>query len=285
MRGVYIYARVVATDNRAQIEQWNGPVGQRWAANHLALDASLLPICDALFARAAVGPTERVLDVGCGCGTTTMRLRALAASVQGVDISGPMLAVARARAAGDDVAFTLADASTHDFDTRFDLIFSRFGVMFFADPAAAFGHLRAQLAPGGRMVFACWRAVADNAWATVPRAIAGELVPSEAPSPPEAPGPFALADRARLDGILAAAGFARRAIEPLDSVLVFGQTAEQAADHAMRMGPLGRAAADLPEEARAQIRARLIPGLARYAGPQGFALPAAVWLVDARPSC
>jgi SAM-dependent methyltransferase len=274
----------VATDNRAQIEQWNGPVGERWAANHVALDASLLPISEALLARAAVGPTERVLDAGCGCGTTTMRLRALAASVQGVDISAPMLAVARARAAGDDVAFTLADASTHTFDTRFDLIFSRFGVMFFADPAAGFGHLRAQLAPGGRMVFACWRAVADNAWATAPRAIAGELVPPEAPAPPEAPGPFALADRARLDGILAAAGFARRAIEPLDSVVVFGQTAEQAADHAMRMGPLGRAAADLPESTRAQIRARLIPGLARYAGPQGFAPPAAVWLVDARPA-
>lgn len=284
MPGVYIYARVMATDNRAQIEQWNGPVGERWAANQVALDASLQPISEALFARAAVGPTERVLDVGCGCGTTTLRLRALAASVQGIDISAPMLAVARARAAGDDVAFTLADASTHAFDTRFDVIFSRFGVMFFADPVAAFAHLRGQLAPGGRIVFACWRAVAENAWATAPRAIAGDLVPPEEPSPPDAPGPFALADRARLDGILAAAGFARRAIEPFDSVMVLGETAEQAADQALRVGPLARAVRELPDATRAQIRARLIPGLARFAGPQGFALPAAVWLVDARPA-
>ena len=273
---------VVTADNRAQIEQWNGPVGERWAQHQAALDASLQPISEALFAFAAVGPTERVLDVGCGCGTTTLRLRALGASVHGVDISAPMLGVARARAAGDDVTFTLADASTHAFEAVFDVIFSRFGVMFFADPASAFAHLRGALAPRGRMVFACWRPVAENPWATVPRQIAGELVPAEEPTPPGAPGPFALGDRARLDGVLAAAGFERRTIEPLASEIVFGTTLDDAAAQAMRMGPLARAAVGLPEAVRAQIHARLVAGFAPYAGPRGFALPAAVWLVDAR---
>jgi len=148
--------------NEQQIEYWNGRAGQRWAAQQERIDWNLAEITEAVIPFARAKPGEHILDIGCGCGTATLMLaRAVRpnGSVAGVDISAPMLAVARARAHSGqaDIPFIEADASAYDFQPTFDLVFSRFGVMFFADPFAAFANIHKAVAPKGRLAFVCWR--------------------------------------------------------------------------------------------------------------------------------
>ena len=157
------------TANEQQIEYWNGPVGERWARLQEQIDASLAPITVAAMPFANPRPRERVLDIGCGAGTTSYMLAKAVGpegNVTGVDISEPMLAHARSRGIG--VNFRKADAATHLFHPTHDLVFSRFGVMFFDDPAAAFANIRKALKPRGRLAFACWRSVNENLWASLP---------------------------------------------------------------------------------------------------------------------
>jgi len=273
--------------NAQQIEYWNGAVGERWAVLQERIDFSLNGITDGLLAFAAPEEGERALDIGCGCGTTTLILAlklAPSGSVAGIDISVPMLNVARARAQAQnaDVPFLEADASVHDFQPVFDLVFSRFGVMFFADPAAAFANIRRALVPRGRLVFVCWRALPENIWATAPFAAAREFLPPQETTDPLAPGPFAFADRARLHGILAQAGFRDVLIEAFDGVMNMGRTTADAADHALNIGPLARAAADLDPATRTNIKEVVARALADYASPSGITPPAACWFVRAR---
>ena len=274
------------TPNAAQIEQWNGRVGQKWARLQDKTDLMLNSITDHLMPFACARPGERVLDVGCGCGSTTFRL-AMAVqpngSVAGVDISGPMLDVARARsqAMNADIPFLLEDASSYDFQPVFDLVFSRFGVMFFDDPVAAFKNIRRALAPKGRLAFVCWRDFKENPWASAPYIAAKPLLPETPPADPHAPGPFAFADAARLKKILGDAGFSNIRIEKLDTTSSMGADADEAADEIMNIGPLSRAANELPEETRAKIRALAKDALSKYQTPAGIAPPAACWLVAA----
>ena len=268
--------------NAQQIEYWNGAVGQRWARLQETIDGNLAAITQALIPFAAAKPGERVLDIGCGCGTATIMLSKAVGpggDVTGVDISAPMLAVARAR--GANANFLEADASVHLFKPTHELIFSRFGVMFFADPPAAFANIRKAQAPHGRLAFVCWRAVQDNLWASAPFAAARDLLPPQEAADPLAPRPFAFADDARLKGILSQAGFRDIRIEKLDSTMNMGATADEAAAQALNIGPLARAASELDEPAREKIRARVRDTLAKFAGPQGIAPPAACWLVGA----
>jgi len=270
------------SSNAQQIEYWNGAVGERWARLQETIDGNLAAITKALMPFAAAKPGERVLDIGCGCGTTTLALSKAVGpggDVTGVDISAPMLAVARAR--GTDANFLEADASVHLFKPTHNLVFSRFGVMFFADPAAAFANIRKALAPHGRLAFVCWRAVQDNLWASAPFAAARDLLPPQEPAEPLAPGPFAFADDARLKEILSQAGFRNVRIEKLDSTMNMGASAEDAAAQALNIGPLSRAASELDEATREKIRARARDALAKFAGPQGITPPAACWLVGA----
>jgi ubiquinone/menaquinone biosynthesis C-methylase UbiE len=268
--------------NDQQIEYWNGAVGERWARLQLTIDANLADILKALLPFAGAKPGERVLDVGCGCGTTTLFLSKAVApggTVTGVDISAPMLAVARER--GANANFLEADASAHAFKPAHDLVFSRFGVMFFADPAAAFANIRKALKPSGRIAFVCWRNVKENLWASAPFAAARDLLPPQEPSDPLAPGPFAFADQERLRGILAKAGFADIRIEKLDSVMNMGADADEAAKQALNIGPLARAATGMDDASREKIKAVAKSALAKYQTAAGVAAPAACWLVGA----
>jgi len=268
--------------NAAQIEYWNGAVGERWARLQETIDGNLAAITKALMPFAGAKPGERVLDIGCGCGTATLMLSKAVGpggDVTGIDISAPMLAVARSR--GASANFLEADASVHLFKPTHDLIFSRFGVMFFADPPAAFANIRKALAPGGRLAFVCWRAVSENLWAAAPFAAARDLLPPQEPMDPLAPGPFAFADDARLKAILSQAGLRNIRIEKLDSTMNMGASAEEAAAQALNIGPLARAASELDEAAREKIRATVKAALAKFATTSGIAPPAACWLVGA----
>ncbi|HUJ60513.1 MAG TPA: class I SAM-dependent methyltransferase [Kofleriaceae bacterium] len=270
------------TSNDDMIAYWNGDGGRRWIAAQDRLDRAMAAIGEALLAAAAPRPGERALDVGCGLGTMTLALaRSTGTTALGVDVSAPMIELAAGK--GGDATFVVADAARFAFTPDRDLVFSRFGVMFFADPVAAFVHLRRAFAPGGRLVFACWRAPAENPWAAVPLAAARELLPPQPPPDPIAPGPFAFGDGARVRSILERAGYRDIAIDPHDTTMWLGESPEDAAVHALSVGPLARAAAELPEPTRARIRERVAAAVAPFAGAGGIAPPAAIWLVRARP--
>jgi SAM-dependent methyltransferase len=268
--------------NDAQIEYWNGAVGERWAAYQEVLDRSLASISDAVLTFAAAKRGERVLDIGCGCGTTTIALAKTvgpSGTVTGVDISEPMLAVARGR--GASANFRKADASTHLFHQTHDLLFSRFGVMFFANPAAAFANMRKAVRSHGRLAFVCWRDAKENLWASVPIAAARPLLPPQEAMDPHAPGPFAFADAERLKDILIKAGYRDIRIEKLDTTMNMGATVDEAVDQALRIGPLARAAAEVDDATRDKIRDAVRGVLGRFATPEGITPPAACWLVGA----
>jgi SAM-dependent methyltransferase len=273
--------------NAQQFEYWNGPVGERWAALQEKIDLHLGEITDALLRHAAPCNGERVLDVGCGCGTTTLLLALKTepdGAAAGIDISAPMLGVARARAMAQnaEIVFIEADASDYVFQPVFDLVFSRFGIMFFADPVLAFANLRTALVPGGRMVFVCWRRFEENRWAWDAMQAALHLLPPQEPPDPSAPGPFAFGDHVRLRDILERAGLTRIAIEPFDGSVNMGPTVEEAAAEALNVGPLARAATGLDKTSRENIRRVVEGAYARYLTPSGVLPPAACWLVRAQ---
>ena len=273
--------------NAQQIEYWNGPAGERWAKAQDRIDHHLGLITEALMAFAAVKPGECVLDIGCGGGTTALLIRERVGpegAVTGVDISAPNLGVARARAHAGmaDVSFLEADAASYEFQPVFDLAFSRFGVMFFDAPAAAFGNIRKALVKGGRLAFVCWRTFKENEWAFAPYEAALDLLPLQEPMDPHAPGPFAFADSEHLKSILAQAGFCDVAVKPHDTTVNLGATVEDAVTEALTIGPLARAAAELDDAVRENIRRRIAPIFGRYRTAYGITPPAAVWLVSAR---
>ena len=276
--------------NAEQIRYWNETVGPRWVEQSDLLDAQIAPLGLAAIERARPAEGERVLDVGCGCGQTTLQLVervGSSGSVLGIDISSPMLERARARAAGHpNVHFALADAQTHAFHERFDLAFSRFGVMFFAEPKAAFANLLGSLVPGGRLAFVCWQAIDRNPWMLVPlRSLVG-VVDLPAPPPPGAPGPFSFADADRVRGILEAAGFRGIAIEPLEGrlALAAGGPLERAVDFIMRIGPVSAALREAGEDAHRRATEAIRAALAPLETPSGVVAEYAAWIATARVS-
>jgi SAM-dependent methyltransferase len=277
----------MTSPNAQQIEYWNGAPGERWARLQEKIDLHMEAITEAVLCRAAPQEGERVLDLGCGCGTTTFLLAFRAGregSAAGLDISQPMLSVARARAMAQnaDVPFVEGDASVYDFQSVFDLVFSRFGVMFFADPVSAFANIRKALAPGGRLVFVCWRRLSENVWAAAPMEAAVHLLPPQEPVDPAAPGPFAFADCERLRAILANANYSQIEIEPFDCTINMGATLEEAAAEVLNVGPLARIANDLDEEMRDRIRGVVADAYAPYVSAAGVTPPGACWIVRAR---
>jgi SAM-dependent methyltransferase len=227
-----------------------------------------------------------VLDIGCGGGETSLDLAKAVApggAVLGVDISRTLLPVAERRVAGLglDVSFQAGDAQTADFGgARFDAAFSRFGVMFFADPEAAFANILKALKPGGRIAFVCWRSPAENPLMTAPFKAAEPLLPPLPPSDPLAPGPFAFADPERVRRILGEAGFAQVAIRPFDAK-VGGWTPQEALVVAQRVGPLGTLLRENPDLGP-KVLGAVTSELDRHVGADGkVAMDAAVWIVTA----
>lgn len=274
--------------NADQIAYWNAAAGETWVAQQDRLDRQLSPLGQTAMAALDLAADERVIDIGCGCGQTSLELASEVGpdgAVLGADISAPMLAIARRRAAEAGLAnvrFIEADAQTHPFAPGgVDAVFSRFGVMFFADPPAAFANIHRAVRPGGRLGFVCWRPLMLNEWMLLPmRAALPHIAAPPPPPDPLAPGPFAFADADRVRGILAAGGFTRIEIDAHDS-LIGGNGLDDSVALALRVGPLGMLLRDNPGQ-RDKIIDALREALEPHAGPSGVFLPASVWIVTAR---
>lgn len=279
-------AKTTAELAAEQAAHWNGPGGQGWLRAQARLDHSLVEIGRRVLALADAQPAEKVIDVGCGPGGTTAALaKSVGAEgrVLGVDISRPLIDAAQTRRLSN-AAFLVADAGTHPFEAASaDLVFSRFGVMFFADPVAAFTNLRRALKQSGRLVFVCWRPPQENPWSLVPvKAAAPFLPPLPRPGPAE-PGQFAFGDPARVERILKGSGFTGLAIEPLDVQMWMGGDVADVVTSAGRFGPLARAFAEADPDAVAKAKAAIVEVLTPHATKEGVSLPGACWLVSAKP--
>jgi SAM-dependent methyltransferase len=275
--------------NADQIAYWNGAGGLRWAQRQPVQDILLQPIADLIIDRAKIRSGERVLDVGCGSGSTTFSFaKAVGPSghVMGIDISAPMLERAReVTPAGSPVEFALADATIHPFaPENFDLLASRFGVMFFADPTLSFTNLRRAMRRTGRLAFACWREARQNPFFMVPLQAAYLHVPKMPQVGPEDPGPFAFASEERVQSILNGAGFSDVAMEPVDLALdvAIGGGLDAAVKSSLEIGPAARALADQPPATVAAAAQSIREALAPLVSGQTVRLDAAIWIVTGR---
>ncbi len=269
------------TNNQEQIEYWDKRAGPTWVDMQEHLDALLEPLSAAGLRAADAQPGERVLDVGCGCGDTSIALQGQGAEVLGVDVSGPMLEQARRR--DQSVLYRQADAATMDFGGDFDLVFSRFGVMFFSDPEGAFRNLHGALKPTGRLLFVCWQAPGVNPWmSTAGRAIAPFLPASDAPSDPRAPGPFAFADKDYVTEILQAAGFSNISVTSHSTTLRVADSLAEAVAFQTRIGPAARVMSELEGDQRAAALAAVEDAFRPLDQGEGLHMGAAVWLVSAK---
>jgi ubiquinone/menaquinone biosynthesis C-methylase UbiE len=275
--------------NADQIAYWNGPGGQRWSDRQDAQDILLAPVSRILIDRIQAKPGERILDVGCGCGGLAIALAGQVApsgSVLGVDISAPMLARAQATTPANLAAeFVLADATIHPFEpASFDVLVSRFGVMFFAEPAVSFANLHRALKAAGRVVFACWREPKQNPWMMAPLQAVYRHVPKLPEMAPDDPGPFAFASEARVRRILGEAGFRDVAMEPcaLSLDIAIGKGLEAAVRSALEIGPASRALQEHPPEVREAATASIREMLRSHLQGDSVTLPGSIWLVTAR---
>ena len=274
--------------NVEQAEAWDGPDGEFWAAHQARFDTTISPHHAQLMATAAIAPGERVLDVGCGNGLTS-RDAARAAGEQGevlgVDLSGPMLALATQLAKDEglgNVRFEQGDAQVYPFPNgAFDLVMSRFGVMFFGDPVAAFTNIASAVRPGGRLVMAIWGPVPDNEWITalLDAVALGRVLPSP---PPGAPGPFSLADQNHTRSVLTEAGFTDVAFDRSEHSAHFGSDAEDAFGFISQLNVLQTMMEDLDEPTRAKGFENLRATVAAHETPDGVVFRSASWVVSAR---
>jgi SAM-dependent methyltransferase len=271
--------------NAEQYEWWNGDAGQRWARDAESRDLRMAPIADALFAVARIRGGEAVLDIGCGCGATTLRAARDAGpggSALGIDLSGPMLAVARRRAreqGATNVTFTRADAQIHALPAAHDVAVSRFGTMFFSDPAAAFANIARATRGRSRLCLATWQPLDANDWLTIP----GEALLRYAtpPEPTTGPGMFAQSDPYAFADTLTSAGYERIHSDPVTVDLIFGADAAEAADNLIASGP-SRALLDTVADSDRQAAIdALTSALAAHEAPDGVRLSAAIWITSA----
>lgn len=273
-------------ENIKQREYWNGPVGQNWVNLQDTFDRGFTHITAALMQAAAPKAGENVLDIGCGAGTTTIALASMVAPgrATGVDISAPLVAAAkqRAQAAASAAEFIEADAAHHPFVPIHDVAFSRFGLMFFADPVRAFANIKRALRPGGRLAFVSWCPFEEIATVYAPYAAARDLLPPDPPATPGAPGPFGLCDKDRIVAILVQSGYLAIEVEKTVRPSFMGKTVDEAMVQAMNLGPLAFATRNADEATKDAVRARIRPVLEGFMTDEGVAPEAAFWLVGAR---
>ena len=284
-------SRAPTPANQIAAEDWSGAMGDRWLANLARFEGMIAPIGEALMARAALSEGERVIDVGCGAGSTTVetaRRVGPSGAAFGLDISQVLIdaAVRRAHDANvHNLQFQCADAATFRLDgPRFDRLFSRFGLMFFAQPVDAFTNLHRLLRRGARADFSVWAPARENAWIAQIMGIVGQHV--ELPAPvAHAPGPFAFDDPAYLRGVLDQAGFESAQLDTWQGDQLVGgagASPEEAADFALRVMSFGELLDEANPAARNTVHAQLIELFARHRTAAGIAMPAKAFLVTAR---
>jgi len=273
--------------NQDQKEFWNGQGGATWVSGQEEMDRFLAPFSKELMARAAPANGQTVLDIGCGTGDTSLQAAAAvgaSGSVLGVDISEPMLALARQRAdaAGiTNATFSVADAQSASLGDKADLVISRFGIMFFEEPVTAFRNIHAYTKPGGRMVFICWQPVRENEWVHIGLGIAKKHVAFPPPPDPHAPGPFAFADIDRTLGILADAGWSDAKADAFAAPLNQGSSPEAAAESLMLRGPISRVMMDKTDAEKDAVLSELAAALEAKVADGKVMLGAGVWIVTA----
>ena len=266
----------------SQNEFWNGPAGDVWVDAQAFMDQMLEPLSRLAVERAALTEGERAIDVGCGCGATSLALAESGGSVWGLDLSAPMLARAKERIdSRGNIAFSVGDAATQSYTQDHNLVFSRFGVMFFDDPKAAFSNLRSALSPGGRLVFICWQAPKENLWMSVAAQAAQPFLPPAEAQDPRAPGPFAFADPNWVEEILRDAGYSDIGVESITPDLCVGASVEEAMSFQGRIGPLARIFTELDEDTQARANEAVHAALGEYLTEAGVVLRSAAWLVTA----
>jgi SAM-dependent methyltransferase len=286
---------VINASNADQIAHWNGEVGRKWVAFQDATDRMLSGLTAQLFAAADIRPGGYGIDVGCGCGTTSLELAARVGTqgrVLGIDISEPMLTRARELAQRDaetraPLTFVCEDAASYPFEPGVaDMMISRFGLMFFAEPLTAFRNLiKALKSATGSLTFLCWRTMKENPWVTFPLGIAQRHVEFPKPGNPSAPGPFALGDGERLHRLMTDSGWKDIQLEPVEDNMVIGRPGlfDEAFAFATRIGPLAQILRDAAnDDVRGRICTDLKTELKAHEGPEGTRLMGRAWLVTAR---
>lgn len=274
--------------NVEQATAWDGAEGQYWAEHQARFDQTIRPHHAQLMAAAAIAAGERVLDIGCGNGLTSRdaaRAAGPTGEVVAVDLSGPMLGRAQQLAKDEglgNIRFEQGDAQVYRFEPEaFDVVMSRFGVMFFADPVAAFSNIAAAVRAGGRLAMLVWQSPSANEWAS---SLLGPLAMGrELPKPPPgAPGPFSLGDPDHLRGILTEAGFRDAAFTPSEQIFDVGKDTDDAYRFVSGLQPVLKMLEDLDEATRAQALENLRDVVAAHETPEGVTFRSAAWVVTAR---
>jgi SAM-dependent methyltransferase len=276
-----------------QSSLWNGRAGCAWVDTQTTMDQVLAPFERLLVDAVSARSPRRVLDVGCGTGSTTLaaaRVLETTGDSVGVDISKPMIVAARSRAEreGSSATFIRADAQLHRFEpASFDMIISRFGVMFFEDPVQAFANLRRAARNGAELRFVAWRTPEENPFMTTAERAAAPLLPNLPPRRPDVPGPFSLADPQRVHAILQESGWAEIDLQPIDVACTL--PAKELTQYVSRLGPVGLALDGVDARTHAQVVETARAAFAPYVDGDEVRFTGACWMVSARrrrvPSC
>ena len=282
----------VAPENAEATEAWSGPLFDRFLRYREVVTEGLGAHGEAALAAHPPHAGDRVLDLGCGFGDTTRRLAGLVGEdgeAVGVDVAPPFVALAEREAAAsglDNVSYLVADVQVADFEGRFDYVFSRMGIMFFANPVQAFRNVRSAMRPGGRLCASVWRRKLDNDWLHRAELVVAEYLepPEESDEPTCGPGPFSLANADTVSEQLKIAGFESISLQRCDLPIKIGDDLDHAVQFSLAIGPAAevlRLWGDRVDEIRPKIEREVREALAEFEGPDGVFAPASTWTLGA----